>query len=154
LAIRPRGFPPMPYFFARRQGDLVEITGADARHLARSLRARPGERVSVVEPAGRLLTVRLESVGPAVAVGRVEAEVEPRPPARRSGRWRTARRSSSAARAAGRRPGSPWPATASAASARATCAPTPRRWRAWSWGWVRQTINPDDQTPGNWSTPP
>src|SRR5437588_13056085 len=74
----------MPYFFARRQGDLVEITGADARHLARSLRARPGERVSVVEPAGRLLTVRLESVGPAVVVGRVEAEVEHRPEAPRA----------------------------------------------------------------------
>src|SRR5437660_2403739 len=74
----------MPYFFARRQGDHVEITGADARHLARSLRARPGERVSVVEPEGRLLTVRLESVSPAAVTGRVEADVEHRPEPDRS----------------------------------------------------------------------
>lgn len=71
----------MPHFYATRRGDRVEITGADARHLARSLRARPGERISVVEPAGggRLLTVRLESVDPAAVLGRVESEVEHRP---------------------------------------------------------------------------
>jgi len=69
----------MPHFFARRDGDLVEITGADARHLATSLRARPGERISVVEPAGRLLTVRLEAVARDAVRGRVEAEVEHRP---------------------------------------------------------------------------
>jgi 16S rRNA (uracil1498-N3)-methyltransferase len=73
----------VPYFFATRHGDRVEITGADARHLARSLRARPGERISVVEPVdgggGRLLSVRLESVGPAAVSGRVESEVEHRP---------------------------------------------------------------------------
>jgi 16S rRNA (uracil1498-N3)-methyltransferase len=69
----------VPYFFAQRDGDLVEITGTDARHLARSLRARPGERIMVVEPAGRLLTVRLEAVAPDRVRGRVEAEVEHRP---------------------------------------------------------------------------
>jgi 16S rRNA (uracil1498-N3)-methyltransferase len=74
----------VPYFFARRDGDHVEITGADARHLARSLRARPGERISVVEPKGRLLTVRLEGVGPALVTGRVEAEAEHRPEPDRS----------------------------------------------------------------------
>jgi 16S rRNA (uracil1498-N3)-methyltransferase len=74
----------VPYFFAQRDGDRVVITGTDAQHLARSLRARPGERIAVVEPAGRLLTVRLEAVGPGRVAGRVEAEVEHRPePARR-----------------------------------------------------------------------
>ena len=69
----------MPYFFAERDGDRVRITGADARHLARSLRARPGERISVVEPAGRLLTVRLETVAADAVSGRIEADVEHRP---------------------------------------------------------------------------
>jgi len=69
----------MPYFFASRSGDQVEIKGQDARHLARSLRARPGERISVVEPAGRLLTVRLDSVSPTRINGFVEAEVEHHP---------------------------------------------------------------------------
>ena len=50
----------------------MEITGPDARHLARSLRARPGERISVVEPEGRLLTVRLVTV----SANRVEGEIE------------------------------------------------------------------------------
>ena len=69
----------MPYFFGRRQGGRVEIEGADARHLARSLRVRAGERISVVEPEGRLLTVRLRSVSPGLVVGEVEAEAEHRP---------------------------------------------------------------------------
>jgi 16S rRNA (uracil1498-N3)-methyltransferase len=73
----------MPYFFAQRDGDRVAITGADAQHLARSLRARPGERISVVEPAGRLLTVRLETVTPSHVRGRVEAEAEHHPEAAR-----------------------------------------------------------------------
>lgn len=69
----------MPYFFATRSGDQVEITGQDARHLALSLRARPGERISVVEPAGRLLTVRLDAVTPTRISGSVEAELEHHP---------------------------------------------------------------------------
>ena len=69
----------MPHFFASRDGDRVRITGADARHLARSLRARPGETVLVVEPEGRLLVVRLSAVSPAVAEGVVESEREHRP---------------------------------------------------------------------------
>lgn len=64
----------MPFFFAERQGDRVRIEGADARHLARSLRARPGELIAVVEPQGRLLSVRLEAVAPALVTGRVEAD--------------------------------------------------------------------------------
>lgn len=61
----------MPHFYGSRSGSRVEITGRDAAHLARSLRARPGETISVVEP-GRLLTVRLVSVSPALVVGEVE----------------------------------------------------------------------------------
>ncbi|HEX6350266.1 MAG TPA: RsmE family RNA methyltransferase [Candidatus Dormibacteraeota bacterium] len=70
----------MPFFFGRRDGDRVVIEGADARHLARSLRARPGERISVVEP-GALLSVRLVSVAADSVTGMVEAsrphDVEP-----------------------------------------------------------------------------
>ena len=74
----------MPYFFAQRTGDRVDITGTDARHLAKSLRARPGEAIQVVEPAGRLLTVRLDSVAAERVSGLVESDVEHRPePARR-----------------------------------------------------------------------
>jgi len=74
----------MPYFFGTRSGERVEIAGRDAEHLARSLRARPGERISVVEPAGRLLTVRLETVSPQTITGVVEAEVEHHPEPQRS----------------------------------------------------------------------
>ena len=74
----------MPYFFATRSGDRVEISGRDAQHLARSLRARPGQRISVVEPAGRLLTVRLETVSSRSVTGLVEAEVEHHPEPQRS----------------------------------------------------------------------
>ena len=69
----------MPHFFAARDGARVEIRGADARHLARALRARPGERISVVEPEGRLLGVRLVEVDPALVVGLVEEEREHHP---------------------------------------------------------------------------
>ena len=69
----------MPHFFASRDGERVEIRGADARHLARALRARPGERISVVEPEGRLLTVRLSKVDPSLVVGVVEEEWEHHP---------------------------------------------------------------------------
>jgi 16S rRNA (uracil1498-N3)-methyltransferase len=67
----------MPYFFAtRRDGDRVEILGPDARHLAGPLRARPGELIAVVEPAGSLLTVRLDAVSTREVSGTV---VETRP---------------------------------------------------------------------------
>ena len=69
----------MPYFFAQRDGDQVEIVGSDAQHLARALRARPGERISVVEPEGLLLTVRLDAVTPQRVRGHVEAEAEHHP---------------------------------------------------------------------------
>jgi len=64
----------MPYFFAtRRDGDRVEILGPDARHLAGPLRARPGELISVVDPAGSLLTVRLDAVSSREVSGSVVA---------------------------------------------------------------------------------
>ncbi len=74
----------MPYFFGRREGDRVSIEGADARHLVKSLRARPGETISVVDPAGLLLTVRLESVAVDLVAGKVVAEAphQPEPAAR------------------------------------------------------------------------
>jgi 16S rRNA (uracil1498-N3)-methyltransferase len=71
----------LPFFFGERSGSTVVISGRDALHLARSLRARPGETISVVEP-GRLLSVRLVSVRASEVVGEVvdsvEREVEPR----------------------------------------------------------------------------
>lgn len=47
------------------------LDGGDARHLARSLRARPGELIEVIDPAGFMLSVRLD----VVAVDRVEGEI-------------------------------------------------------------------------------
>jgi 16S rRNA (uracil1498-N3)-methyltransferase len=53
----------MPHFFASsRDGDRVLIQGPDARHLAGPLRARVGETIAVVDPAGWLLSVRLDAV--------------------------------------------------------------------------------------------
>lgn len=69
----------VPSWFGRRQGSRVFIEGADARHLAGPLRARPGEVVQVIDPAGFALSVRLTSVGRAVVVGEVEAERAHRP---------------------------------------------------------------------------
>ncbi|MBO0706427.1 MAG: hypothetical protein J2P39_13965, partial [Candidatus Dormibacteraeota bacterium] len=66
----------MPYFIAAPQGKQVELTGQDAEHLARSLRARPGELISVVDPRdgydGSLLQVRLDSVDARLVRGVVE----------------------------------------------------------------------------------
>ena len=70
----------MPHFFGRREGtEGVVIEGSDAVHLARSLRARPGEAIRVVDPAGFLLEVRLDSVSPDRVEGTVVAEREHRP---------------------------------------------------------------------------
>jgi len=57
----------------------VIIEGADARHLARSLRARPGEKIEVVDPDGWMLTVRLESISDARIEGTVASEREHAP---------------------------------------------------------------------------
>jgi len=74
----------LPSFFAERDGGRVTITGGDARHLARSLRARVGEEIEVIDPAGHLLTVRLEVVTPERVEGVVVAERphQPEPTAR------------------------------------------------------------------------
>lgn len=65
----------MPRFFvpaAQVLGDRVLIAGDDAAHLARSLRAAPGERVVVVDDGGSEHRVRLT----AVSAERVEGAVE------------------------------------------------------------------------------
>ena len=73
----------MPFFFAEREGGRAVIRGVDAAHLTRSLRARPGEEIQVVDPEGWLLTVRLESVSVTKVEGAILAEQEHRPePAR------------------------------------------------------------------------
>jgi 16S rRNA (uracil1498-N3)-methyltransferase len=64
----------LPSFFAERAGGRVTITGADARHLARSLRARVGEEIEVIDPSGYVLTVRLNAVSPDVVEGVVVSE--------------------------------------------------------------------------------
>jgi 16S rRNA (uracil1498-N3)-methyltransferase len=74
----------LPAFFARREGSRAVIEGSDARHLARSLRARVGEEIEVIDPAGFMLTVRLEAVSPDRVEGAVVSERphEPEPVAR------------------------------------------------------------------------
>jgi 16S rRNA (uracil1498-N3)-methyltransferase len=69
----------MPYFYGEREGDRVTIEGTDAAHLARSLRTKPGESISVVEAPGRLLTVRVDAVSSERVTGVITAEVEHRP---------------------------------------------------------------------------
>ena len=64
----------MPAFFARREGERAVIEGGDARHLARSLRARRGQEIEVIDPAGFMLTVRLEHVGAERVEGTIVAE--------------------------------------------------------------------------------
>jgi 16S rRNA (uracil1498-N3)-methyltransferase len=60
------------------------MVGGDARHLARSLRARVGEEIEVVDPAGFILTVRLDSVSVERVEGAIVAERvhQPEPTAR------------------------------------------------------------------------
>jgi 16S rRNA (uracil1498-N3)-methyltransferase len=74
----------MPSFFVERHGERAVIRGDDARHLARSLRARVGERIEVVDPAGAMLTVRLDHVSSERVEGTILAEREhsPEPTAR------------------------------------------------------------------------
>jgi len=73
----------VPAFYGRRDGDRVIIEGADARHLARSLRTRAGETIQVVDPDGLMLAVRVESVSDSRVEGIVAAERDHQPePAR------------------------------------------------------------------------
>ncbi len=69
----------MPFFFAEREGDRALIRGSDASHLARSLRARSGDEIQVVDAGGFLLTVRLETVSPSLIAGRIVAQEDHRP---------------------------------------------------------------------------
>ena len=69
----------MPAFFATREGGRAVIEGADARHLARSFRARVGEEIEVIDPDGFLLTVRLDAVSSHRVEGMVVAERPHRP---------------------------------------------------------------------------
>jgi 16S rRNA (uracil1498-N3)-methyltransferase len=64
----------LPAFFARREGSRAVIEGSDARHLARSLRTRVGEEIEVIDPAGFMLTVRLDAVSPDRVEGAVVSE--------------------------------------------------------------------------------
>jgi len=64
----------LPAFFARRESSRAVIEGSDARHLARSLRARVGEEIEVIDPAGFMLTVRLDAVSRDRVEGVVVAE--------------------------------------------------------------------------------
>lgn len=73
----------MPFFFAEREGDRAIVRGSDASHLARSLRARPGEEIQVVDADGFLLTVLVENVSSSLVAGRILAQEDHRPePAR------------------------------------------------------------------------
>jgi 16S rRNA (uracil1498-N3)-methyltransferase len=69
----------LPSFFAQRDGQRARIVGDDARHLARSLRARVGEEIEVVDRAGLMLTLRLVSVSAERVEGTVVAEREHQP---------------------------------------------------------------------------
>jgi len=70
----------VPYFYGREAGGAVSLEGADARHLARSLRARPGELIAVIDPQRAVvMSVRLVSVSPELVAGVVEGEREHRP---------------------------------------------------------------------------
>jgi 16S rRNA (uracil1498-N3)-methyltransferase len=70
----------LPFFFAERVGGRAVVRGKDAAHLARSLRARAGESIEVIDrEAGQMLSVRLETVSPERVEGVVVAEREHRP---------------------------------------------------------------------------
>jgi 16S rRNA (uracil1498-N3)-methyltransferase len=64
----------VPSFFVERDGERAVIVGDDARHLARSLRARVGEEIEAVDPAGLMLTLRLDVVSAERVEGVVVAE--------------------------------------------------------------------------------
>ena len=60
------------------QGDTVAFAREQARQLARVLRARPGQRVVVLDDSGLERLVRLTVVGPREALGKVEETVSGR----------------------------------------------------------------------------
>ncbi len=74
----------MPAFFGRHEHGRAIIEGDDARHLARSLRAKAGEEVEVIDPNGFMLTVRLDHVSMTRVEGTVVSQRahQPEPAAR------------------------------------------------------------------------
>jgi len=74
----------VPAFFARHERGRAIIEGADARHLARSLRAKVGEEIEVIDPDGHMLTVRLDEVSQSRVEGTVISQRphQPEPTAR------------------------------------------------------------------------
>lgn len=54
---------------------MVRIHGAEAGHLSRVLRGKPGDRVELVDGSGRTYRARLERVGADHAIARVEEEM-------------------------------------------------------------------------------
>ncbi len=74
----------MPRFFCtQKQGDLFEITGQDAFHLARSLRCRKGEEITLCDGAGTDYFCVLESLADDVCTARVvqQSPSQTEPPA-------------------------------------------------------------------------
>jgi 16S rRNA (uracil1498-N3)-methyltransferase len=69
----------LPSFFVERDGARAFIAGDDARHLARSLRARVGETIEVVDPGGLMLTLRLDRISVDLVEGTILSEREHRP---------------------------------------------------------------------------
>jgi 16S rRNA (uracil1498-N3)-methyltransferase len=66
----------MPLFYAEAgdisvQEGLVVLTGGEARHLSRSLRAKPGDEILVSDGAGRVFSVSLTFVGPELVQGAI-----------------------------------------------------------------------------------
>jgi 16S rRNA (uracil1498-N3)-methyltransferase len=57
-------------------GSEVELSRADAHHLARVVRRAPGDEVELVDPEGRLWPARVLTTGPVVTV-RVDEDREP-----------------------------------------------------------------------------
>jgi 16S rRNA (uracil1498-N3)-methyltransferase len=71
----PPRLEPVPRFFVAAEqvaGGRARIEGEDAAHLARSLRAAPGERVVVADDAGMEHGVRLEAISARGVEGVVE----------------------------------------------------------------------------------
>ena len=62
----------MPRFFTQAiAGDQVTLTGEDAHHLSRALRARPGEEITVCDGEGFDYRCVLEGFGPQAVTARV-----------------------------------------------------------------------------------
>jgi 16S rRNA (uracil1498-N3)-methyltransferase len=77
----------MPYFLigqALRPGDVVELTGEEARHAAASRRLRPGESLSLQDPQGNRFRAVIEGgAAHGLRVRVLEPEPVPELPARR-----------------------------------------------------------------------